>query len=480
MSAAAALRRSCRGGSHLIGITCEASGEPPSGRELGGKTVPELALRRTIMDTLENAHRRGSRSLELAGKTAVVTGAASGIGRAIAIELATAGADVLVHTRGRQELLAEVCDLVRQLGCKSQLLLADFADQSAVESFADRSWQWQSGIDIWVNNAGADVLTPPHGDLSFADKLALLWKVDVQGTILLSRAIGRRMRDHGRGGVIVNLGWDQAETGMAGDSGELFAATKAAVMAFSRSLAKSLAPAVRVNCVAPVGSRRPGVRRRRPRGMSAPGASHCCGGGVRRKTWLGQCVFWHRPMPHLSTDRCLPSTADSMPGRQRESPMQRDAQRMPRSKIHFVTGKLAADALRETVQRFATVVDFTYSIQVLPITVAALMTADWMRTRVHAPPGTTHVMLPGYCRGDLKALEAAWQIPVERGPRDLRALPDFFGEGSTCAADYGRFDVEIIAEINHAPQLFPRTGAGTCRRDVARRRRCDRCGLRPG
>ena len=53
------------------------------------------------------------------------------------------------------------------------------------------------------------------------------------------------------GGAIVNLGWDQAEQGMAGDSGEMFAATKGAIMAFSRSLAKSLAPQVRVNCLAP-------------------------------------------------------------------------------------------------------------------------------------------------------------------------------------------------------------------------------------
>ena len=53
------------------------------------------------------------------------------------------------------------------------------------------------------------------------------------------------------GGVILNMGWDQAETGMEGDSGELFAAAKGAVMAFSRSLALSLAPEVRVHCLAP-------------------------------------------------------------------------------------------------------------------------------------------------------------------------------------------------------------------------------------
>jgi len=74
--------------------------------------------------------------------------------------------------------------------------------------------------------------------------------VDVAGAIEASRAVGQRMKQRGRG-VILNIGWDQAEFGMDGDSGEMFAAAKGAVMAFTRSLAKSLAPAVRVNCIAP-------------------------------------------------------------------------------------------------------------------------------------------------------------------------------------------------------------------------------------
>ena len=78
----------------------------------------------------------------------------------------------------------------------------------------------------------------------------MLWKVDVVATLRLSRAIGERMRERGRG-VILNIGWDQAETGMAGDSGQMFAAVKGAVMAATLSLAKSFAPQVRVNCVAP-------------------------------------------------------------------------------------------------------------------------------------------------------------------------------------------------------------------------------------
>src|SRR5207237_8913819 len=73
---------------------------------------------------------------------------------------------------------------------------------------------------------------------------------DVEGTAALARDIGQRMKSADRG-VILRLGWDQAETGMEGDSGQLFAVAKGAVMAFTRSLAVSLAPEVRVNCLAP-------------------------------------------------------------------------------------------------------------------------------------------------------------------------------------------------------------------------------------
>ena len=77
-----------------------------------------------------------------------------------------------------------------------------------------------------------------------------LLAVDVTATMLLSRALGQRMKEAGAG-VVINMGWDQADVGMEGDSGELFAAAKGAVMAFSKSLALSLAPEVRVHCLAP-------------------------------------------------------------------------------------------------------------------------------------------------------------------------------------------------------------------------------------
>lgn len=188
--------------------------------------------------------------IDLAGRTAVVTGSSSGIGRAIAVELARAGANVVVHARRSETAAATVANELRNFDVQSTVLLADLADPLAADELVERAWSWQSGIDIWINNAGADTLTGDAARWDYWQKLDALWQVDVRGTMICSRAVGGRMAKAGRG-VILTMGWDQAERGMAGDSGELFGAVKGAVMAFTRSLARSLAPAVRVNCLAP-------------------------------------------------------------------------------------------------------------------------------------------------------------------------------------------------------------------------------------
>lgn len=187
---------------------------------------------------------------ELAGRTAVVTGSSSGIGRAIALELAAVGADLVVHARRSRQAAEEVAESIRALGRQCRVDLCDLADEAAHEALVERAWQTTAGVDIWVNNAGADVLTGEAARWTFERKLAALWRVDVVAAMRLSRLAGARMKSRGHG-TIVNIGWDQAEHGMAGDSGELFAASKGAVMAFTKSLAHSLAPCVRVNCVAP-------------------------------------------------------------------------------------------------------------------------------------------------------------------------------------------------------------------------------------
>ncbi|MBX7166333.1 MAG: SDR family oxidoreductase [Pirellulales bacterium] len=187
---------------------------------------------------------------ELRGQAAVITGATSGIGRAIALELARAGADIFVHGRSSPERLASLRAAVEALGARVEGLLADLADERGQDTLVQGAFAWRPDLSIWINNAGVDVLTGANRELPYEQKLAALWRVDVAATIRLTRAVGQRLAA-AAGGVILNMGWDQAEHGMGGDSGELFAASKGAVIAFTRSAALSLSPKVRVNCLAP-------------------------------------------------------------------------------------------------------------------------------------------------------------------------------------------------------------------------------------
>jgi 2-amino-4-hydroxy-6-hydroxymethyldihydropteridine diphosphokinase len=215
-------------------------------------TTEHPVLHRTVVELLAGlaAVPSPATSQFLKGKNAVVTGSSSGIGRAIALALADRGADVLLHARRSRDKLEKVRDQVRERGVRCNIVTMDLREHLAPARLVDHAWDCFGRVDVWVNNAGADILTGIHATLSFPQKLQELLTVDVVATLLMSREAGKRMKDDGAG-VLINLGWDQAETGMEGDSGQLFGATKAAVMAFTKSLAVSLAPQVRVNCIAP-------------------------------------------------------------------------------------------------------------------------------------------------------------------------------------------------------------------------------------
>lgn len=121
-------------------------------------------------------------------------------------------------------------------------------------------------------------------------------------------------------------------------------------------------------------------------------------------------------------------------------------------RIHFVTGRLAEHSLRSVLAELAPRAGFEYTVDVLGITVAALLTTPWIAPRIRVPEGTTRILLPGYCQGDLDVVARAAGVPVELGPRDLRRLPEYFGH-HRAAQDYGAYDIAILAEINHAPRL---------------------------
>ena len=120
--------------------------------------------------------------------------------------------------------------------------------------------------------------------------------------------------------------------------------------------------------------------------------------------------------------------------------------------LHFVTGRLAENGLRQVVAQLAIDLQFDYSIDVMPITVAALLTPRWIADRINVAPTATRIILPGYCEGDLSPLRHAIKIPIEIGPKDYRALPEFLG-GKRLDSDLDEYSIEIIAEINHAPRM---------------------------
>ena len=129
---------------------------------------------------------------------------------------------------------------------------------------------------------------------------------------------------------------------------------------------------------------------------------------------------------------------------------------MTRQHIQFVTGRLAEASLRRVLADLAPQVGFDYTVDVLNITVAALMSPAWIAPRVARVESAAKVLVPGYCDGDLDPIARAVGKPVERGPKDLRDLPRFFKRHDLPAADeYGPYDIEIVAEINHAPKFEP-------------------------
>jgi len=117
-------------------------------------------------------------------------------------------------------------------------------------------------------------------------------------------------------------------------------------------------------------------------------------------------------------------------------------------KVLFVTGKLAEPLLRETLAGMDA--PFEREVAVMGISVAALMTTDWIGRFLKAPGDADLVLLPGHTQGEIEPLAERLHTRVEKGPKDLRQIPEHFGMAAV-RADYGAFDVRILAEINNAP-----------------------------
>jgi len=127
-----------------------------------------------------------------------------------------------------------------------------------------------------------------------------------------------------------------------------------------------------------------------------------------------------------------------------------DQPAIERRRVLFVTGRLAEPALRHVLADMQP--EFACDVMVMGITVAALMTTEWIARTLTVAPGTDLVLLPGLCEGDTGPLAARIGAAVEKGPKDLHEIPAYFGRVAA-ARDYGDWDIEIVAEINNVPRL---------------------------
>jgi 3-oxoacyl-[acyl-carrier protein] reductase len=187
----------------------------------------------------------------LSGKGVLVTGASSGIGRATALAAARAGANVAVTYRANEAGARAVAADIHALGRRAAVVPLDLASADSIRAVGPQAKAALGRLDVWINNAGADILTGPGASLSDDGKLDLLLAVDLRGTILASWQAAALLGAQPEGGVIINMSWDHVLVGMPGRNPEIFAAVKGGVLAFSKSLARSVAPRVRVNILAP-------------------------------------------------------------------------------------------------------------------------------------------------------------------------------------------------------------------------------------
>src|SRR3954454_4743308 len=187
----------------------------------------------------------------LADRCALVTGASSGIGRAIALAAADAGADVALTYRVNADGARETERAIVALGRRAAVLRFDATDERSLRALGPAARDALGRIGVSVNSAGADILTGTAASLPLQDKLDLLLAVDLRGTMLASWQAADILAAQPGGGVIINMSWDHVLTGMPGLNPQMFAAVKGGVLAFSKSLARSVAPGVRVNIVAP-------------------------------------------------------------------------------------------------------------------------------------------------------------------------------------------------------------------------------------
>ncbi len=187
--------------------------------------------------------------MDVRGKAAIVTGSAVGVGRAVALDLARSGANVVINYSRSEDDAHETQRLVEAAGAKTLLVKADVSKDDQVQAMVRETVAQFGGLHVLVNNAAMTHFVP------FADLDGMkeeywddIYAVNVKGVFFCSRAASKAMKDSG-GGAIVNVA-SVAGTRAIGSS-IAYAASKAAVINMTVALARVLGPEIRVNCVAP-------------------------------------------------------------------------------------------------------------------------------------------------------------------------------------------------------------------------------------
>jgi 2-dehydro-3-deoxy-D-gluconate 5-dehydrogenase len=184
---------------------------------------------------------------KLDGKVALVTGASVGLGQAMAVALAEAGADVAVHCH-RDGEASETCASIEQLNRKAVSVAGDMADKSAPKRIADEVAEKFGRIDILVNNAGM-IRRSPAVDFSEEDWSTVL-EVNLSSIFRLSQAVGRKMLEQGSGGKIVNIASLLSFQG--GITVPAYTASKSGVAGLTKAFANEWAKNnINVNAIAP-------------------------------------------------------------------------------------------------------------------------------------------------------------------------------------------------------------------------------------
>ena len=188
----------------------------------------------------------GAWDLSLAGRTALVTGASTGIGRAIALAFAQAGAKVIINHLGREGQAREAVQEIEALGARAWAVEADVSRAVDVARMAEQIQRDCGLVDVLVNNAGI-IQEKPFLETTEDDWDRML-STDLKSVFLTSRAFLPAMVTR-KAGVIINIASDLAVLGRAQYAP--YCAAKAGVLGLTRSLAREFAPAIRVNAIAP-------------------------------------------------------------------------------------------------------------------------------------------------------------------------------------------------------------------------------------